>query len=62
MERILLKNWMQCIAIRELLLKKLKRRKQKIGIKFEIRYKTNIFIIITLVSALLFSRIETHQT
>lgn len=53
---------MQCIAIRELLLKKLKRRKQKIGIKFEIRYKTNIFVIITLVSALLFSRIETHQT
>lgn len=37
MERILLKDWMQCIAIRELLLKKLKRRKPKIGIKFEIR-------------------------
>ena len=29
MERILLRDWMQCIAIRELLLKKLKRRKQK---------------------------------
>ena len=42
MERILLRDWMQCIAIRELLLKKLKRRKPKIGIKFEIRYKTNI--------------------
>lgn len=30
---------MQCIAIRKLLLKKLKRRKQKIGIKFEVSYK-----------------------
>ena len=62
MERILLRDWTQRIAIRALLLKKLKRRKPKIGIKFEIRYKTNIFVIIILVSVLLFNRIGTQQT